>query len=313
MYNKSLIRNIFSKNKTLFYFWKSVSYYRALILVKIHPRAIANNSYKAAFGRNANWENPTDLIEKIQWLQLYSDTTQWTICADKYLVREYVKSKGCEHLLNELYASWETAEDFEIKKLPHSFVLKANHSCGQVIIVKDKSTLDMGLIRKNLANWLKTTYGFTTAQFHYTRIKPRILAERLLINHNDIDNSLVDYKVWCFHGLPECILVVYNRTKNDYSLSLYDLEWNNISECAFNPANRHYSGVNIPKPESLDQMLLAATKLSQNFPQVRVDFYDIKGKAVFGEMTFTTGFGYFSDEYYRFLGSNIDLSNLKSV
>lgn len=34
-------------------------------------------------------------------------------------------------------------------------------------------------------------------------------------------------------------------------------------------------------------MIRAAEILSADFPFVRVDFYDIDGKAVFGEMTFT--------------------------
>ena len=39
-------------------------------------------------------------------------------------------------------------------------------------------------------------------------------------------------------------------------------------------------------------MTAAAEKLSAEFPQVRVDFYEINGKVYFGEMTFFSGAGF---------------------
>ena len=45
-------------------------------------------------------------------------------------------------------------------------------------------------------------------------------------------------------------------------------------------------------PYSLAVMLKAAEDLSKPFPFVRVDFYDLDGKAVFGEMTFSPAAGF---------------------
>ena len=39
-------------------------------------------------------------------------------------------------------------------------------------------------------------------------------------------------------------------------------------------------------------MLKCAHILSEGVPQVRVDFYDVDGRIVFGEMTFYHGAGY---------------------
>ena len=43
----------------------------------------------------------------------------------------------------------------------------------------------------------------------------------------------------------------------------------------------------IPKPERLTEMIEYASILSKPFPYVRVDFYYVKGKVYFGELTFT--------------------------
>src|SRR5690606_35542106 len=276
-------------------------------------RILPNNIFRKVFGRNIDWENPKNLIEKIYWMQLYTDTSLWTKCADKYRVREYVKEKGCEDILNTLYGKWDNAKDIDWDSLPNSFVLKTNNSCGKVILVKDKNNLDITKTIKELNKWLNLKYGYRDAQFHYTRIKPCIIAEKLFENQEDSSKSLVDYKIWCFNGVPECVLVVYDRTKENYYLSSYDMGWNNISDVTFNQENKHYSGENFPKPQSFDKMIECAKKLSSGIPQVRIDFYDIEGKAVFGEMTFTTGYGYYKEEYYNYLGSKIDLSKLEKL
>ncbi len=272
------------------------------------PRILANRSFKSVFKRNIDWNNPKNLIEKIFWLQIYSDTSIWTKCADKYLVREYVKEKGCGDSLNELYGKWDSAEDIDYDILPNSFVLKTNHGCGQVLLVKDKSKLKIDETNRQLSEWMNQKYGYSSVQLHYTRIRPCIIAEKLFINENNPQHSLIDYKIWCFNGVPECILVVFNRTSFGYKLSSYDLKWNNISSKIFNSSVNSISGIDVPKPQSFDQMIDISKKLSKGLPEVRVDFYDINGKAVFGEMTFSTAFGYYTDEYYEYLGSKVDLS-----
>lgn len=54
-------------------------------------------------------------------------------------------------------------------------------------------------------------------------------------------------------------------------------------------------------------MLRYAAILSEGFPEVRVDLYEIKGRVIFGEMTFTSGYGFFTSEYYDYLGSMVML------
>ena len=40
------------------------------------------------------------------------------------------------------------------------------------------------------------------------------------------------------------------------------------------------------KPQGFDEMKILASKLSQNIPHARIDFYDINGQIYFGEITF---------------------------
>lgn len=280
---------------------------------KRNPKQLASKDYKRVMGRELNWENPQNLIEKIYWLIFNTDTALWSVCADKYHVRDFVKERGCGNMLNKLYGYWESIDAVDYDLLPSSFVMKTTNSSGQVIVVKDKTQLNISETNKKLNRWLNFIYGLTSAQLHYMRIKPAIIAEELLENKAEPEKMLVDYKIWCFDGVPESVLVVYDRNGENYKLSVFDLEWNNISSKTLRTDSPHYGGDNVPEPASFYEMLDAARKLSKGFPEVRVDFYDINGQPFFGELTFSTGYGYFTDEYYSYLGDKVDIKSVDKM
>ena len=87
-----------------------------------------------------SFSNPITMDEKIQWMKinLYDKNPLITQCADKYAVREYLKEKGCEEILNELYGAYDTVEEVPWSKLPEKFVLKWNFGCGHNIICYNK-------------------------------------------------------------------------------------------------------------------------------------------------------------------------------
>ena len=274
--------------------------------VQLNPYYYANKTYQQVFGKKLNIKNPKNLIEKIYWFQFNTNTKLWTLCADKFRVRSYVEQKGLGCYLNKLYGMWESVDDIDFHELPKSFVLKANNSCGQVLIVKNKSNLQIEESRKLMKSWLSSKYGYEGAQLHYTKIRQCIIAEELL--DSGVNQSLIDYKIWCFNGKPECILVCYDRENaGTYKLSMYDTKWNNISHRALNSASPHFDGQDIPCPKNFEEMLSIATKLSKDFPEVRVDLYNIDGRIVFGELTFTSGYGSYTRDFYNYLGSLIEL------
>ena len=84
----------------------------------------------------------------------------------------------------------------------------------------------------------------------------------------------------------------------------YDTKWNAHPE--FNRGTRENAQL-IPRPKELKTMLAMASKLSAPFPIVRVDFYIISGKPIFGELTFTPGFDSFNLEFQSILGNMIEI------
>ncbi len=308
---KSLIKSILNK----FFFYRYLAFKKHKWDVEKNPKGEANRVYYPFFKKKINWENPKNLIEKIYWLQFNSDTSLWTKYADKYLVRDYIKECGYEENLPQLYGKWDNADDIDFGELPNSFVLKTNNGCGTVLVVKHKSKLNIKSTIKKLNQWLSIPFGYAGAQLHYTKIKPCIIAEELIENNlEDIPispNSLIDYKVYCINGEPEAVWVAYDRTYTGVYNTIYDKDWVKHPEHLVSSDYYTYHERDIPKPKSLNKMIEIAEKLSQPFHQVRVDFYIINNKPIIGELTFTTGTGFFTCDFYDYLGSKIDLSKVK--
>lgn len=283
------------------------------IIGRINPKMLAGILYKRAFKHSLNWDNPKDINEKINWLKFNSDTSRWPDLADKYKVREYVRQCGLEDMLIPLYGKWDRAEDIDWDALPNEFVMKTNHGSGDAFICKDKQSIDKVYWTKYFAKLLKEKFGYKYAEPHYNKIKPCVIAEKLMDNTKQAfaSSSIADYKIWCFDGVPAYIWLCYNRTKHSTDVKLFDLDWNFHPE--YSKSIPHYvlSDEQIPRPESLDKMLEAASILSKGFPELRVDFYEIDGKAYFGEITLSSASGYndfYADEFLRILGDKINLN-----
>ena len=296
--------------------WGTYLHYKFKRLYQKDPKLAANALYKKIYGCNMDLENPKNLIEKITWMSLNTDTSLWTLCADKYRMRSYVESKGLGDKLPQCYGFWENPDEIDFSKLPNKFVLKANNGCATVMIVRDKKQINEKKVKHQMKEWLKRPFGYIGAEKHYLSIKPGILAEELLAQTEELNkvspDSMVDFKIWCFNGKPETILVTYDRVNGNHKVALYDLDWNptpdNLNErwCKLQK-----SLPSIKKPKHLDEMIDIATTLSKDFKEIRVDFYDTEKGAILGEMTFTAGYGSLNLEYYEYLGKKIDLTCLK--
>lgn len=269
--------------------------------------------------RFANLRNPQDLNEKILWMTVNTDTTEWSRLADKYEVREYVRECGLEDILVKQYGLWNNMNEVDFDQLPNAFVLKPTHGSGDVVVVKDKTKADLEGIRAKINAELDEHICTSAAELHYTRIPHRVIAEELLINDSESEkysSTLIDYKIWCCNGRAEYVWVCMNRfvrNKDGAEVMTYDRDWNPHPEyCRITP---DFSLADpMPKPAGYDHMLEVAEKLAAKFPIVRVDLYNLNGKIYFGEMTFTS-YGaimdFYSDEFLKLCGSKVDLSGVK--
>lgn len=253
--------------------------------IKNNPKAHAASEFRIFWGRELNWDNPTILSEKGRWVQFNTDTSEWSLYADKYRVREYLEGLGLSEYLPKLYGVWEKASDIDFNSLPSSFVIKTNHGCGEVIVVKNKSKADLEEIRAKMQHYLQERYGVQTAEPHYLNIKPVVLAEEVLPATCPDTDAIVDYKIFCNYGKPIFLDITYNRNMETHHAheAWYDPEWNKHDEWH----TGGYKVKDITRPTSLEKMYEICAQLGKDWPLARIDFYDVNGRPYIGELTFT--------------------------
>lgn len=237
--------------------------------------------YMANFGKELDLENPKTFNEKLQWLKLYDRKPEYTMMVDKYKVREYIAEKLGEEYLIPLLGVWDDPEEIDFDKLPNQFVLKCNHNSGLgMCICKDKSKLDIKKVKSELRKGLKQDYYLHGREWPYKDVPRKIICEKYMVDESGYE--LKDYKIFCFNGEPKALFVATDRM-TDTKFDFFDVEFNHLPFTNGHPNAEK----EIAKPQNLDEMLKVASVLSKGIPQVRIDLYNINGKILFGEMTFS--------------------------
>ncbi|MBB4119546.1 hypothetical protein GGR32_001848 [Mesonia hippocampi] len=265
--------------------------------------------YKYYTNKDLNLKNPQEFNEKIQWLKTYFHPPILNQLVDKYEVRAYVKKTIGEEYLNDLIGLYNKPSDINFDKLPNQFVIKGVHGCGFNIIAPDKSKLNKTKAKLLLNKWYrKNQYYRGGLEWAYKDVKPRFIVEKFL---SELTNeSLRDYKFFCFNGKAKFVEVHIDRQENHQS-SFFDMDFNKLPFRDVPLEKTIQKPINPPRNFKLMQQL--AEKLAANFPFVRVDLYSIKNTIIFGELTFYPADGrseFIPNEYNKIIGEYITLPNI---
>ncbi len=181
--------------------------------------------YYLRFRRFPNLERPTTFNEKLLWLTLNDRKPIYTSMVDKYEAKLYIKDLLVQHgysdnIIVPTYGVYNTFSEIDFSSLPSKFVMKTTHDSGSVILVKDKSKLDLVNARRVLNISLKNNYFWFSREWPYRNVRPRIIIEKYIDNG---DSTPPDYKVHCFNGLPLFVGVVNNRF-SDLTWTYYNVD-----------------------------------------------------------------------------------------
>ena len=298
-------KKIFKSQKLRFFILKTLSFLPDSIMLKIQ--------YRMKLGRKLNLTNPERFTEKLQYYKMRYKNPILGICVDKYEVRKYLRQKGLNNILNELFLVADSANDIDFSKLPDQFVLKTTDGGGgeNVIICTNKSIVNINELKKKLSGWKNKKNVNAGREWAYTQSpKSRIIAERYLENKANPKAGIEDFKFLCFHGTPRYVIIDKDRyighKRNFYTIEKQRL--NVESDCKQFDEDYIF-------PSNYNEMVDIARKLSEDFPFVRVDLYNVNGKIIFGELTFYPWSGYVQfnpDEFDFTLGNEFDIEKLKN-
>lgn len=153
-------------------------------------------------------------------------------------------------------------------------------------------------------------------QYSFSKINPGrewaysgIHASRIIIEEYINADELIDYKFFCFSGKVKCLYVINGRELGvKCRLGIYDRDYRKLNVYRSDEIRQDTP---VPKPIGYDKMINVAEELSQHFPYVRIDLYNVEGRIIFEEFTFYDGSGYQSylpDSFDYVLGEMFDLS-----
>ena len=241
--------------------------------------------YLFQMGKPLHLNPPRTFNEKLQWLTLYDRNPKYTVMVDKYAVKEYVANTIGKQYVIPLLAVWDNVDDIDTTSLPDKFVLKTTNGGGgsSVFICKCKKEFRLENTKQQLLSssvGAKGNFYVRAREWPYKDVKYRIIAEQYLETTGD----LCDYKVHVFNGEPKLILVCQNRyNESGLTEDFFDEKWNRLK---LRRPSHPNSGLPVPRPDCLPELLDVSRKLSKGIPFVRVDFYIVNNHIYFGELTF---------------------------
>lgn len=264
--------------------------------------ALCKLEYRLETGCELNLQDPKTFGEKIHYIKLFDRNPLYPTIVDKYSVRKFVSERIGDEYLNELYFSTTTNEKkIDLDKLPSDFIVKASHGWNMNSVVKGPiKQHEYSQIAKKFDGWLTYDHSRIHAEWAYGLATPRLLFEKYL------GENIADYKVYCFGGQARFVKVDANR--NDEQTTLYlDIGWQPLP--FGNPRVRRPKSIP-PPPTCLSEILVLSERLARDLRFVRIDFYEIQERPLFGEMTLYPSGGniWFSPEEWNVsVGHLVDL------
>lgn len=221
-------------------------------------------------------QNPVRFNELVQIRKLYDRAPAQPQLLDK-LAAKFLASQV-------LGDAWITPTIWAGSRLPDRppfafpAILKARHGSNQYAVLShDPGLRRWRRLQQTADRWVRKPYGLLLDEWAYRDVPRGLLAEPLLGDGTDLP---IDYKIFVFGGQATHVQVHLDRGHN-HRWILHDRNWRQLVAKPDTP----------PPPRSLPAMLAAAEALAEGMDFVRIDFYEIAGKPLFGEFCLYPGSG----------------------
>jgi hypothetical protein len=230
------------------------------------------------FHRLPRLSPPRTFNEKLHWRKLHQRDPRFVTFSDKIAAKpEIARLIGEEHIIPTLWTGDDPA-DIPFDTLEPPYVIKAAHSSGGNVFVRDDAPLDRPAIVADLREQLAFDHSHRYREWGYRGVPRRVIVERML---DTVDGEPPeDYKFYVFHGRTHYIEVHRDRF-NGHSISMYDRDGNWLPALPdeYAPATPDVL------PDDLLEMRELAERIGREFDFVRVDLYTTPNGIFFGETT----------------------------
>jgi hypothetical protein len=177
--------------------------------------------FRAVVGYDPSIARPRRYHEKMLWRKLFDHSPRIALFCDKLATRDFIRQRAPELALPDLLWVGDSPGAIPDAILSAPAVFKCNHGCDYNYFWKPGES-DADELKARLAGWLRSVYGQTNYEWGYTTVRPKIMAERLLVGPSP--GGLLDINVRVAWGRALfCSVIADNKTPRK-ALGYYDVE-----------------------------------------------------------------------------------------
>ena len=191
------------------------------------------------------------------------------IISDKELCKIHVDHKIGAGRTIPTMAVLRSKDEVAHYAFPHSCVIKPTHLSRRIVIRRDGESLDLDKIR----TWFDESLYRSAREQNYKYLESKLIIEPIVF-----DGVMVETKIHCYRGRARIFSV---HPMEEGTLERFDRDWNPLPLKQY----KSFPTVSTPRPDSLDEILAAADKLSSDFEYMRVDMYVAGKDWIVGELT----------------------------
>lgn len=257
-------------------------------LAAVLPRAWFFRVYgRAKAGSWPNLRDPQRLSERLlsRMLDPGAELDLMVRTGDKFTLRGYVEERLGSGYLAHLYDTISVGEHVTAERMaawPERVVVKASHGSNWMTFVDQRADAP-GALDAKVQGWLGSSYARVRREPHYALMTPRVVVEEDLRTEG---RPPADVKFFVFDGTPRVALFESGRFA-ELRRFVADPEWRPLAvRYAAPPPDQDPA-----PPSTLAQMREIARALATGLRFVRVDFYEVGGRVLVGEMTHFPGAG----------------------
>ena len=247
---------------------------QAASTVGAHSAVVA--AYLWRHGRVPNLAAPRLFTEWVQWRKLADRSAGHPSLMDKLAAKRLAAGAlGREWTIPTL---WSGDDPLEIPRFAFEIMIKARHGCNQFARIGARSSgQDWQRVLTRAQRWTAKRYGALLQEWAYRDVPRGVLAEPFV---SDDGTLPLDYKIYVFGGRATHVQVHLGRA-SQHRWILHDRDWKQLVPALDAP----------PPPVSLPAMLQAAERLAAEEVFLRVDFYEVGRRPLFGEFCLYPGSG----------------------
>jgi hypothetical protein len=232
-------------------------------LVVLHYVMLGTRGWKPFF---PNLAQPRCANDKFFWRKVFDQDPRHVILSDKLACKQWVREVAPDLAIPQTLWAGRDARDIPRDILERGAVIKANHSCGKLLFVRNAKP-DRAKFWRKVNRWLWRSHGQVRLQWGYRDVPRMLFAEEII---GSPDQPLQELKFYTF-GSKVCFMVRISDRFRTPKAEAWAIAPDGQLAMRERKAAVFAAPSDLPLPEAMPLAIDIASRIGAHFDQMRVD------------------------------------------